>query len=192
MSWRLRKNFSIGMRRFSRCWSTMMSTHDWWLQLTMYHARYSSSSSPATDHSVRWVRRIQPLLPATQRVAIPFSARSIFTRMGLTGMASLTSASTKISEHQKSVLIPSSSAETTPRTWKSSDMIAMYDSSECRGCRAAADFTTSRQLHHRHQDPLGAVRDLDHVGAGLLVRQEIDRHGTGIQVDHRRRRVGCA
>src|SRR5476649_642075 len=115
MSCCLRKNFSIGMRRFSRCWSTMMSTHDWWLQLTMYQARYSSSSSPATSHFVRWVRRIQPLLPATQRVAISFSARSIFTRMGFTGMASLTSASRKIREHQKIVLIPSRNAETMPR-----------------------------------------------------------------------------
>src|SRR5471032_1466155 len=115
MSCRLRKNFSIGMRRFSRCCSTMMSTHDWWLQLTMYQARYSSSSSPATDQSVRWVSRIQPLLPATQRVAIPFSALSIAMRMGLTGTTSLTSASRKIREHQNNVLIPSSSAATTPR-----------------------------------------------------------------------------
>ena len=44
-----------------------MSTHDWWLQLTMPGAILELSSL-ATSHFVRWVRRIHPLLPATQRM----------------------------------------------------------------------------------------------------------------------------
>ncbi len=85
-----------------------MSTHDWWLQLTMYQPRYSRSSTPGTSHRARCVSRIQPLLQAIQLVAIAFSTGSIAARTRFAGRTSLTSEHAKRRAHQNSVLTTSS------------------------------------------------------------------------------------
>src|SRR5690606_34033997 len=111
----LRKNLSRGMRRLSTCCSTKMSTQVWWLALTMYHSFGSSPSSPSTSHSVRWVSRIQALLPEIQLLATRFSSGSSRRRTGRNGRTRRTSASANRIDVQKRTLRTSSKAATTPR-----------------------------------------------------------------------------
>jgi phosphoserine aminotransferase len=73
-------------------------------------------ATPSTSHSVRWVRRIQPLLQAIQAVAMALSTGSIALRTAAKGSTSLTSASASSSAHQNNVLITSSSKAMMPRT----------------------------------------------------------------------------
>ena len=85
-----RKNLSSGIRRFSTCCSTRISTQLWWLHTTRYHWRGLKGCKPLTSQSSFWVRRIQKLLPAIQASAMRSSSGSIKSRTALKGSSSLT------------------------------------------------------------------------------------------------------
>ena len=83
------KNFKSGILRLKMCCNTRMSTHDWWLLLTMYQLLGSSPSTPCTSQEVRWVSAIQPLLHAIQLSAMANKTGSIHKRMRLNGKTNL-------------------------------------------------------------------------------------------------------
>ena len=114
INWCLRKNLSRGMRRFSRCCSTKMSTHDWWLQLTRYQLRGVSPSTPCTSHTVRWVRAIQALLPEIQASAMRSKTGSIKSRTFLSGIVSFTTETSSRMGTQNRAFNTISSVATTP------------------------------------------------------------------------------
>ena len=70
---------------------------------------------PATSQRVGWVRRIQALLPAIQRVAMPWMAGSSASRTPRNGSTSLSSASANSGVHQNRVFSASNRAAMTPR-----------------------------------------------------------------------------
>jgi hypothetical protein len=112
----LRKNFSSGMWRFITCCSTKMSTHDWWLQLTRYQPRYGSLATPSTSHSVRWVRRIQPLLQADPGGGDGIEHRVDRLAHRREGQHQLDQRQREQQRAPEQVLITSSSKAMTPRT----------------------------------------------------------------------------